>query len=149
MKKIFLIVLILIALGLAFTLYTNKIKRTSYPQTLTIGEKEFHIAVADSPEEQELGLGNVKSMPTDAGMLFIFEKPDRYGFWMKDTLIPLDMLWIDGEKKIIHIEKNVLPDSYPKVYTPITPALYVLELNSGSVEKNNLSVGEKVDFNLK
>jgi len=108
----------------------------------------FQVALAQTPEEQERGLGNISSMPADAGMLFIFPTPDTYGFWMKDTLIPLDMIWLDEEKRIVYIEKEVQPESYPNIYTPDTPALYVLELNAGLVEKNNLKLGDFAQFSI-
>lgn len=116
--------------------------------TVSINQSTFKVALAQTPEEQERGLGNVSSMPADAGMLFIFPTSDKYGFWMKDTLIPLDMIWLDEEKRIVYIEKEVQPESYPNIYTPDTPALYVLELNAGLVEKNNLKLGDFAQFSI-
>ncbi len=108
----------------------------------------FQVTLAQTPEEQARGLGNISSMPANAGMLFIFPTPDKYGFWMKDTLIPLDMIWLDEEKRIVYIEKEVKPESYPKIYTPSAPALYVLEINAGLVDKNNIKPGQILEFVL-
>jgi uncharacterized membrane protein (UPF0127 family) len=65
---------------------------------------------------------------------------------MKDTRIPLDMYWINSEKKIIHIEHSVQPDSYPKSYGPKEPSQYVLETNAGFAKANNIQVGDVVQF---
>lgn len=114
--------------------------------TLKIGQKLLKIDLADTPALRTLGLSGRDSLAPDHGMLFVFEKPDRYGFWMPEMRFSIDIIWIDTEKKIVHIEKNVSPDSYPKVFTPELPAKYVLEVPAGFSAENNVRVGEVVDF---
>jgi uncharacterized membrane protein (UPF0127 family) len=104
------------------------------------------VKLATTSAEQEKGLGSVTFLPEDAGMLFVFQTPDLYGFWMKDTLIPLDMIWLDEDLKIVHIEKDVLPETFPIVFKPESPSLFVLEVNAGVAEKNNWTVGQKAVF---
>lgn len=106
--------------------------------------------LAQSDEERQRGLMFREEIRPDQGMLFIFEEEGYYSFWMKNTRISLDILWLDGEKRIVHIEENVPPcpqDPCPS-YMPKIPALYVLELKSGSAKANQLKLYEKLDFIL-
>ncbi len=122
--------------------------RTIPPHTamVTIREKTFFAELATTDSERTKGLGGRASLAENSGMLFVFEQPDKYSFWMKDTLIPLDMIWISADKKIVYIAKNVQPDSYPNLFSPDTDALYVLELAGGESDKNLLEVGYEVSF---
>ena len=91
--------------------------------------------LATNDATRERGLGRVTNMGDHDGMLFAFPTPAIQGFWMKDTLIPLDMVWINGDKEVIGVSDHVLPESFPKVFYSPSPVLYVLEINSGSAEK--------------
>ncbi len=101
---------------------------------------------ATTSDEQELGLGQRNSLPSDEGMLFVFPIPGNYAFWMKDMRFSIDMIWMDSNFTITHIASDVSPDTYPKSFTPNTDSSYVLETNAGYSQKNNLSVGETLDF---
>ena len=79
-------------------------------------------------------------------LFFIFENPGRYGFWMKDMLFPLDIVWIDANKTVIGIEKNLSPETYPNVYTPVSSISYALELNAGSAQEFGLKPGTQLRF---
>ncbi len=107
----------------------------------------FLVELARTAAEQERGLMNRESLPEDRGMLFIFGKTSIYPFWMKNTLIPLDIIWIDQNHNIVAIKKAV-PCTTPdcEVYEPYAKALYVLELNAGEAEKSQAKVGDKVEF---
>ncbi len=113
---------------------------------ISIGHDNLIAEVAETEAERQLGLGNRKQLAADAGMLFVFNHPERYGFWMKDTLIPLDMIWIDENKKIVDIKSDVLPSSYPKVFYPQSTALYVLETSAFFATKHELKIGDKLIF---
>lgn len=102
------------------------------------------VSVADSPSERALGLSGVKSLPEREGKLFIFDIEGRYGFWMKDMLFPIDILWIDNSGKIVHIEENVRIDSYPTIYTTPVPARFVLEVNAFFVSTFHIDIGDQV-----
>ncbi len=86
------------------------------------------------------------SLPQNEGMLFVYDQPTDLRFWMKDMRFPLDMIWIDHNKKIVHIEQDVKPSSYPKVFSAKTLAQYVLETNANYVSKHNIKVGDAVSF---
>lgn len=99
---------------------------------VTVAGKVFQVEVADTPQSRELGLGNRASLKEGTGMLFIFDSPGKWGFWMKDTLIPLDMLWARADGTISTIARNVEPSTYPEVFYPATDdAVYVLEVSAG------------------
>lgn len=108
--------------------------------------KCFYLEVARTPEERARGLMYRESLDADKGMLFIFEKEGDYAFWMKNTLIPLDIIWINADKRIVHISKNTPPcmEVPCPVYSAGTNALYVIELNSGAADELGLLVGDKV-----
>ena len=86
----------------------------------------------------------------DQGMLFVFEEESLRSFWMKNMLIPLDIIWLDKDKRIVYIEENVPPckeDPCP-TYTSQIPAMFVLELKAGSVERRKLKILDRLDFIL-
>lgn len=104
-----------------------------------INKKEIELLLALKSEEIIKGLSGKKSLEENQGMLFVFEKPDRYGFWMKEMNFPIDIIWIDKNYKIIEITKNIKPDSYPKIFRPKKPAKFVLETNIGLADKNKIA----------
>ncbi len=105
------------------------------------GQARFTVDLADEPEERSRGLMHVPSMPSGQGMLFIYDPPQRAVFWMKNTLIPLDMIFADVTGTITHIHENAIPmdetniDGGPGVFA-------VLEINGGLSEAIGISVGD-------
>jgi uncharacterized membrane protein (UPF0127 family) len=103
--------------------------------------------IADTESKRRLGLMFRKNLPENQGMLFIFEREDRYSFWMKNMQISLDIIWIDKDKRIVDIKTNVPPcNDYCEGLTPRDKAQYVLEVNTGFAEKNIIKIGDRVDF---
>ncbi len=100
----------------------------------------FQIWVADTDQHREQGLMFVKSLPENAGMLFVFDAPQRIQMWMKNTLIPLDMVFIDSNGKIDSIVVNATPLSLRIIDSKRT-VLGVLELAGGSTEKLGIHAG--------
>lgn len=101
-------------------------------------------------EERARGLMFREKIEPDQGMLFIFEEEGYHSFWMKNTLIPLDILWLDKDKRIVHIAENVPPcmkDPCPSYRSPL-PARYVLELKAGSAQKHGLKRYQMINFVL-
>jgi uncharacterized membrane protein (UPF0127 family) len=103
------------------------------------------IEIADTDFDRQLGLMMRKSMEENQGMLFIFPAEEIQSFWMRNTFIPLDMLFINTDKKIITIRKNTQPLS-DNNYTSTAPAQYVLEVNAGFTDKYNIREGDKISF---
>jgi uncharacterized membrane protein (UPF0127 family) len=92
-----------------------------------------------------------KSLAEDGGMVFVFDEEGNHSFWMKNTLIPLDMLWIGEDKKIIHIEHNVPPckaDPCPAYGPNATSARYVVELNAGISIHRSITTGMSVALDI-
>lgn len=87
-------------------------------------------------------------MPQNAGMLFVYDKDVQCSMWMKNTRFPLDMLWIDHDKKVVDIKKNVSPCiSLPcEVYRSEAYVLYVLEVNAGFTDKYHIAVGDTIEI---
>lgn len=113
---------------------------------IKIKEKILKVEVADTPFLQEKGLSGRENLNENEGMLFVFNFLDKHGFWMKDMNFPIDIIWLDEEMKIVWIEKNVAPLSYPKIFSPKSDAKYVLEVVSGFSQKSNLQTGDLIEF---
>ncbi|MEK7464006.1 MAG: DUF192 domain-containing protein [Patescibacteria group bacterium] len=113
---------------------------------LILPEKKIELTVVATSESRTRGLGGTDSLPADSAMLFVFDDPDKYGIWMKDMKFPIDIFWLDDKGKIVHVEKDVSPDSYPKVFFPPEKTLYILEANSGFAQKNALVTGKFLNF---
>ena len=108
---------------------------------------KVNVEIADDKTEQEKGLMFRNSLDKSSGMLFVFDHENQYAFWMKNTLIPLDMMFINKNMEIIDI-KNAMPckaDPCP-LYDPSHLVLYVLEVNGGFAAKYNISVGDKIEI---
>jgi hypothetical protein len=101
-----------------------------------------------SDEDRAMGLMFRPSLPPDRGMIFVFEAPDFHGIWMKNCKFPIDILWLDEEKKIVHVADSVPPcrtDPCP-VYNPMRRASYVIEINAGQARREKAVVGSAVGF---
>lgn len=103
-------------------------------ETREIGGKIWQVEIADTPAERAQGLMNRETLPEGHGMLFVFDTPGRHGFWMKNTLIPLDIVWLDEDMQVLEA-KFAVPcpaeaEQCPQ-YVPQQDAKYVLEVNGG------------------
>ncbi|HET9835608.1 MAG TPA: DUF192 domain-containing protein [Rhodanobacteraceae bacterium] len=106
------------------------------------------VEIAADDASRAHGLMDRTSMPADHGMLFVFPNSAVQTFWMKDTLIPLDMLFLDAHRKVVTVQANVPPcTSAPcPIYPSTQPARYVLELNGGAAAKLGTRVGDIATF---
>lgn len=109
---------------------------------VVVNEKKYFVEIADDPIEQQKGLMN-KELKENEGMLFVFEKKGKYGFWMKNTIISLDIIFIDDDKVVDVISAD--PCDVCEVYYPNASANYVLEVIKGS----NITIGDKVEIYAK
>ena len=116
-----------------------------------IGDKTWVAEIADTPAEQEQGLMFRQSMPLNRGMLFVFKDQQPRLFWMKNTLIPLDMIFIDANWRVVKLIQSAEPckeDTCP-TYDSERPAKYVLEVNSGQIREKEVKIGARVQTSLK
>ena len=112
---------------------------------ITVGQHKlaFETWVADTPERQAQGLMFVRSLPAQRGMLFVHESPKPISMWMKNTFIPLDMVFIDGKGRIQQIVANTTPHSLDVIRSN-EPALAVLEIAGGEAKRLGLKRGQVV-----
>jgi hypothetical protein len=161
-KKVLIPLGAVIVILLVFGLFTQRFpnfrlsnaspKNQTQQKTATIKTKVVNLELANTEELRQKGLGGKSVFGNDTGMLFVFdEKPVTAKFWMKDMLIPIDIIWIKNGK-IIKIDQNIpaprkgTPDSDLKIYSPEEPIDYVLEVNSGFSVKNKFEVGDAVNL---
>jgi uncharacterized membrane protein (UPF0127 family) len=124
------------------------------PDTLTskgpyviIAGVRLSVEVADTPAERGRGLSGREMLPENSGMLFVFDTPGRYGFWMYGMKFPLDIIWIDEKLRVVYFVENAQPCvNICETYEPPADALYVLEVNAGFVKKYGLKVGDVVEL---
>ncbi len=107
----------------------------------------FNVEIAKTQQELSKGLMFRKNLEKNNGMLFVFEKEGDYPFWMKNTLIPLDIIWMDKNNKVVFINENSQPcePSFCPSIDPKVSAKYVLEINAGMVKEIGLKVSDKLN----
>ena len=105
----------------------------------------YSVEIADTQEKRVEGLMHRESMASSWGMLFVFDAEENHSFWMKNTIIPLDIIWIDATGAVVHIEENTAPYSLQSLQ-PEHPAKYVLELNAGEVQLSQIRLGDQVSL---
>ncbi len=133
------------------TIYTSTTSEKPREPYVKIREAVFYVEIADDDAERGKGLSGRESLPEDRGMLFVFENPGRYSFWMYEMRFALDIIWIDEDGRVVHIEENLQPCTPNQVcssYTPSADAKYVLEVNAGLAKKHGIVVGDVVEFGL-
>jgi uncharacterized protein len=140
----------MIAILLVFAVLVAGCASTSINQVILSGEKGQKVVtveVADSFAEWQKGLMDRTTLEADRGMLFVFPDVQTRSFWMKNTLIPLDMLFISDKFEIVDMTtmQPCKADPCPS-YSSKKPAMYVLEVNAGYANANNITVGGKAAF---
>ena len=109
-----------------------------------IGSETYSLEIAHTPEARARGLGGRDGLCSECGMLFLFERTEPQGFWMKGMRFPLDIVWLQDDL-IVHVERNISPESQA-VFRPETPANRVLEFNAGAMD--GVNVGDRAVFSL-
>lgn len=117
-----------------------------------VGGLEYPVELAVESEDRIRGLSGRASLDAETGMLFVFEQPDRFRFWMKEMQFSLDIVWISSECRVVDVSENVpFPDpstptnELPR-YSPESLAQYVLEINGGEAVERGLGIGDNVEF---
>ena len=165
-KKTVLIVTLLTIAAVAIYLITNKRESSqsftiedTAPKFKKEGELLFisntrsdtlaiiDIEVADNEQKTAQGLMYRSSMPENSGMLFFMPQEEIQGFWMRNTYIPLDMIFVNSNKEIVTIHHNTTPMN-ENSYVSTAPALYVVEVNGGFCNKRNIKEGDTIAFSI-
>jgi uncharacterized membrane protein (UPF0127 family) len=147
-KKIFKPEYVIVAIGVIIFIVGSSslwLHRHS-GDTLSINSKKYNLLVVATAAEQEKGLGGRASLPQNDAMLFPFTTPAVQCFWMKNMEFSLDMVWLNANKQVVHIQSDVSPATYPETFCPSTPAQYVLELNAGQAQAAHLQLGQTLNF---
>lgn len=130
------------------TLPTNS---NGYRQVnVTVNGIKLVADIAANEEQRTKGLAVKDHLNENEGMLFVFSTPDNYAFWMKDMKFPIDIIWMDANKTVVHIEHSLAPCSPAScpTYPPNSNSLYVLETVAGFADKYNVTQGTKIEFAL-
>lgn len=137
------VIVSIVVIATATALFVRLNKRESIPVRVELSQ--FEVLVADDTRERARGLSGLSSLAENQVMLFVFPSDGRHGIWMKDMRFSIDILWLDAEGQVVHIEEHVSPATYPEVFTPRVQARYVVEMNAGLVEKFHIEVGQKME----
>lgn len=150
LKKIIIITIIFAVFSILFFFYylNNLNKPASQLKPLTIGNKKIFVEIADTDQKRKEGLSNRNKLEENQGMLFVFNQPGKYTFWMKDMLFPLDFIFIK-DNKIVNIAENI-PNPKNKNDTPVIISQKeefdtVLEVNAGFIRKNHIKIGDLIE----
>ncbi len=142
-KLLSVLLIILLILLVIFISYKTKEKKT-----ICFNEACFEVEIADNHDERIRGLMFRDNLNANQGMLFIYELEGQHYFWMKNTKIPLDIIWIDKNFKIVFISHKTLPckTEICQIYGPdgMIKSLYVLEVNAGVAEDIGLKLGDEM-----
>jgi uncharacterized protein len=109
------------------------------------GKHSFNVELAETPAQQEQGLMFRRELAPDAGMLFDFKEPTMATMWMRNTLIPLDMLFVDAHGRIVNIAERTVPQS-DAIIAAAAPVRAVIELNGGTAARLGIEPGDRVLF---
>ncbi len=144
---------VLVGMGLAVigivVVFLLAVRPHQLVTTIRIGQGVLTARVAVTDIEQQKGLGGVDKLAMHEAMLFTYSAPQHNTIWMKDMKIPIDAVWLDDEKNVVHIETALQPDSYPRAYGPSEPTRYIIELADGAVKEYNITLGTKADFTVR
>jgi uncharacterized membrane protein (UPF0127 family) len=145
-RKLFLIGLLCILAGGACLLLVHVHAKGMSDTANTVQSSGITYEVVTTQAAQEKGLGGRASIPDNYGMLFVFPTDGSPGFWMKDMLVPIDMIWLTDSGTIASITPSVSPNTYPTVFYPPTPIRYVLETRAGFAVEKNWIVGTQISL---
>lgn len=155
MKNIIIIVVLVIVLGGAFYFTRQYLAENpggffGQSNTATINDQTINLLIADTQDKREVGLSERESLEENQGMLFTFDRPGFYGFWMRDMRFPIDIIFLNGEK-VVTIYENVPPPSEGQelaIYKPEALSDSVLELNANKAKELGLKKGDTISLSL-
>lgn len=106
----------------------------------------FSIEVVDTDEARAQGLSGRTEVPERYGMLFVFPEAGRYGFWMKDMFVAIDIIWLAEDGTILAIDEAISPETYPRSFYPPQSVRFVLETKAGEARRSGWEAGTKLDI---
>jgi uncharacterized protein len=104
------------------------------------------LEIADTSKKRDIGLMNRKELCQTCGMIFVFKSPQVVSFWMKDTFVPLDIIFINPDTQVSSISYNTKTNQTSEIYSSTENVKYVIEVNAGYASKNNIKIGTKINI---
>lgn len=115
-------------------------------KVVTANKTDIKTQLANDGYEHEKGLSGKACIGDNQAMLFVFDRPGYYNFWMKDMKFPIDIVWVGADKKIIEVTDNIQPSTYPDTFASNGAPKYVLEVGAGRAAELGLSAGKSLKF---
>ena len=144
-KLLIVISLFLIIIVAIIFIFNNLQSKTE----VHLGSFVFTMRVASDNISREKGLSLVKNLRPNEGLLMVFQRNDTWGIWMKDMKIPIDIVWLNSDKKVVYIVTDASPDlSTSKTFYSESPARYVLEISAGTVRRSGIKLDQTAVFNV-
>lgn len=144
-RRLTIVFVLFVIIAAAIAAISHLTRTTS---TIQLGSGVFQTAVMKTEAEREQGLSGYDALADNQAMLFVFPHDDTWGIWMKDMNFPIDIVWLDATKTVVHTKQNAAPDSYPEIYTPDKKARYVIELAAGTIKDKNIRSGMNAKFDI-
>ncbi|MFA5791841.1 MAG: DUF192 domain-containing protein [Candidatus Paceibacterota bacterium] len=140
--------LVIVFFLIAFFLINNPSQNLNLEniKEVRIAGESIKVDLAITKEMHEKGLSGRSTLENDEGMLFVFDKPGKYYFWMKGMNFPIDIIWFDENMKVVYIKKDARKENFLETYGPNINTKYVLEVVSNFSDKNNLKIGDEILF---
>lgn len=138
-KKLIATSLLLFVFTIVFKLFQPAQEKTA---SIDIAEQTFLLESKETEVERIQGLSGRNMLEQDKGLLFVFEREGVYGFWMKDMNFPISIIWLDSKCRVTGFKDIATPESFPEVFYPAKPSLYVVEINPIG---NVVEVGQKLN----
>ena len=145
--------LLVLAVVLFFIYVTHFHEKKPNATEIKIGQSTIYAQVANTEHKRSMGLSYTKQIDQNAGMLFIFDDTSTKNFWMRDMYLDIDIIWLDENKQVVGFFENVPKESYnsknpeaSKIYRSPETTKYVLEVNTGTIQKLKIKTGDTLDF---
>jgi uncharacterized membrane protein (UPF0127 family) len=113
---------------------------------LNISGQSLKVQVVRTPADLSKGLGGKSCISADQAMLFEFNRPGKYSFWMKDMNFPIDIVWLDADRKVTQVKAWVAPETFPDSFGNKRPAQFVLELKAGQASRLDIEQGNHINL---
>jgi uncharacterized membrane protein (UPF0127 family) len=134
-----------ISVWVVMSAYSGLNKESQSQSAYLVGDTYcLQLDVARSPEKKRRGLSDRRTLAANEGMLFLYEKPGRYGFWMKDMDFPIDIIWLDKDNRVVGLKREARPESFPETFRPDKSAKKVIEVVSGFTKTENINLGDRL-----
>ena len=144
-RNFYIGLLVIVAVGIvAVFFYRTETIPPFLQERAGFGGVSLRLEYATTPEAREQGLGGRTEIDEDYGMLFVFPRDGKHGFWMKDMLVPVDIFWLDSKGQVVFIARDVATSTHPNVFYPTEQVRYVLETASGFARGHNIVTGTQL-----